>query len=183
MGLLAFILTVSHLRTPNLWVWIVLYPLLAVVGPVAFLIWQVRRGDVTDLDVHFRQQRKWSLLVTILGFLLVWAVMRMGGAPPVLLFMAGMGVLQWLAIYLVTLRWKISVHSASVSGVTLFIVWVFGITVAPLALIIPLVAWSRVKLQRHTPAQVIAGVLLGGVAFSISLGLSPSLQTPGFLIR
>lgn len=183
MGLVAFILTVMQLTTPHLWVWIILYPLFSMIAPLAFLIWQVRRGDVTDLDVHFRQQRKWSLLVTIAGFVLSWIVMRVGGAPPVLLMMAGMGVVQWLAIYLITLRWKISVHSTAASGVVLFMVWSFGTTYAPIALVIPLVAWSRVKLRRHTPAQVFAGILLGCTAFSISLGLSPTLQTPGFLIR
>jgi membrane-associated phospholipid phosphatase len=183
MGLTAFVLTVSQLSTPQLWVWIILYPLLSMVSPVAFLIWQVRRGDVTDLDIHFRQQRKWSLIVTIVGFMVSWIIMRLGGAPPVLLMMAGMGVLQWLAIYLITLRWKISVHSASVSGTILFIIWGFGAPLTPVALVIPLVAWSRVKLRRHTPAQVIAGIVLGCVAFSISLGLSPTLRAPGFLVH
>jgi membrane-associated phospholipid phosphatase len=183
MGLLSFILTIIQLSTPHVWVWAILHPLFAMISPLAFLMWQVRRGHVTDMDVHFRQQRKWSLLVTIAGFVLSWITMQIGGAPPALLMMAGMGIVQWLAIYLITLRWKISVHSASISGVTLFMVWSFGTTVAPLALIIPLVAWSRVKLRRHTPAQVVAGILLGCVAFSISLGLSPTLQTPGFLTR
>ncbi|MCJ7549957.1 MAG: hypothetical protein MUQ30_09785 [Anaerolineae bacterium] len=48
---------------------------------------------------------------------------------------------------------------------------------------IPVVGWSRIKLRRHTPAQVIAGTGLGCLAVAVAVLCSPSLHTPGFLTR
>ena len=181
VALAAFVATLAHLRTSRAWLWVTLYSLLGLVGPLLFLIWQVRRGDVTDFDIHFRQQRKWSLLVTAAGFAVAWLSMLLARAPDLLLLMVGTGLLQWVAVYLISLRWKISIHSASVSGVALFVLWAFGLGAIPVTLAVPLVGWSRVKLRRHTPAQVIGGVLLGGAAFSVALILSPTARAPGLL--
>jgi membrane-associated phospholipid phosphatase len=181
MGLLAFFLILTRLSSPRLWVWTGMYIVLTLIAPLGFLLWQLRRGHVTDLDVHFRQQRTWSFAVTCSGFLLAWSTMLISGAPPVLLLIVGTGLLQWLTLSLITLRWKISVHAASVTGATLFLVWGFGFAATPVAVAVPLVAWSRVKLRRHTPAQVAAGILLGCVAFYIALLLTPSLRVPGIL--
>jgi membrane-associated phospholipid phosphatase len=181
MGLLASFLILTRLPDPQMWVWTGLYILLALVAPLAFLLWQLHQGHVTDIDVHFRQQRTWSFAVTSLGFLLAWMTLALSGAPPVFLLMVGTGLLQWLILCLITLHWKISVHAASVAGTTLFLVWGFGLAATPVVIAVPLVAWSRGKLRRHTPAQVVAGILLGCFAFSIALLLSPSLRIPGVL--
>ncbi|MGC9347135.1 MAG: hypothetical protein ACP5JG_03260 [Anaerolineae bacterium] len=181
VALAAFCVTLAHLATPRAWLWMALYSLLGLVAPLLFLVWQLRRGDVTDLDIHFRQQRKWSLLVTAAGFAVAWVSMSLAQAPGLLLLMVGTGLLQWIAVYVISLRWKISIHSASVSGVVLFVLWAFGLGAVPVTLAVPLVSWSRVKLRRHTPAQVIGGILLGSAAFSIALVLSPTARTPGLL--
>lgn len=179
VALLAFILTVIGLSVSRGWLWIGLYTFLGVIGPLLFLVWQVHRGQVTDLDVHFRQQRKWAFLVTIVSLLLLWAIMVLSGAPALLLLMVSTGLVQWIAIYLITLRWKISVHSTSISGVALFMLWVFGLPATPVVLAVPLVGWSRVKLRRHTPTQVVAGALLGFASFGLALILSPAVKKPG----
>jgi len=182
-GVAASSITLARLTMPGLWQWVSIYVLLAMVAPLVFLIWQVRQGHITDLDIHFRTQRKGSLLVTMSGLALTWLLMNLGGAPPILRFMVGAGLLMWVAIYLVTLRWKISIHAASISEMGFFLVWGLGLSAAPALLVIPVVGWSRVKLRRHTPAQVIAGTGLGCLAVAVAVLCSPSLHTPGFLIR
>jgi len=180
-GIAASSITIARLTMPGLWQWVSVYLLLALVTPVGFLIWQVRQGHVTDLDVYFRKQRKASLLVTIAGLALTWLLMNLGGAPPILRFMVGAGLLTWVAIYLITLRWKISIHATTISEMGFFLVWVFGLSAAPALLAIPAVGWSRVKLRRHTPAQVIAGTGLGCLAVVVAVLCSSSLRAPGFL--
>ncbi len=182
-GVAASSITVARLTVPGLWQWVAIYVLLALAAPLGFLIWQVRQGHVTDLDVYFRKQRKGSLLVTIAGLGLTWLLMNLGSAPPILRFMVGAGLLTWAAIYLVTLRWKISIHAASISGMGFFLVWGFGLGAVPALLAIPAVGWSRVKLRRHTPAQVLAGTGLGCLAVAVAVLCSPGLRTPGFLTR
>jgi membrane-associated phospholipid phosphatase len=85
--------------------------------------------------------------------------------------MVSLAVVQWLAIYLITLRWKISVHSTSATGISLFVVWAFGMRVLPVFLTVPVIAWSRVKLRRHTPLQTLAGIGLGAALFGLVSGL------------
>ena len=80
--------------------------------------------------------------------------------------------LQAFIILNVTLRWKISVHSA-VAAMTGCVVWT--LTGSPLGLSIglPAVMWSRIHLGRHTPAQTSVGAALGTALF---------LPAQGFLL-
>ncbi|MEJ5308327.1 MAG: hypothetical protein WHX52_01025 [Anaerolineae bacterium] len=175
MGLAGLIVVAASMSVPGVWLWSGVYVLMALVAPLLFLIWQVRHGRVTDLDVQLREQRKGSLLVTIGGFGVSWLVMHIGHAPPLLKAMAGAGFVQWLVVFVITLRWKISVHTSSAAGVTLLILHVFGLAAAPLVISIPLIAWSRVKLRRHTLGQTIAGALLGCVVIVGAILLTPAL--------
>jgi membrane-associated phospholipid phosphatase len=175
----AFFTAVSIPAAP--WLWVGVFIFLSLVAPLLFLIWQLRRGDVTDIEIHFRQQRKWALLVTIAGFAITWIAMLVGNAPPILRLLVGTGLVEWSVIFVVTLRWKISIHAASISGMVAYLVWGFGMIAAPALLAIPVVGWSRVKLRHHTPAQVLAGIGLGGLSFAAALVCSPYLIAPGQL--
>ncbi|MDF1513478.1 MAG: hypothetical protein P1S60_06680 [Anaerolineae bacterium] len=175
MGLLPLVLILTSLAMPKLWLWSTVYLFFAMVAPLAFLLWQFSHGHITDLDVHLREQRKASLLVTIAGFSAAWLALLLGGAHPFLIILAGTGVMQWLAIFFITTRWKISVHTASATGVTLLLIRMFGPTTAPLLVSIPLVAWSRIKLRHHTPAQTLAGIGLGLTIFALTILLAPAI--------
>lgn len=175
MGLLALIFVVASLAWSTTWMWLSVYVVMAMIVPMTFLLWQVRHGRVTDLDIQHREQRKGSLLVTITSFAIAWLAMWIGHAPPLLTAMAGMGAVQWLIIYAITLRWKISVHATSAAGATLLILRIVGFAAVPLVITIPLIAWSRVKLRRHTLLQTIAGALLGSGIVVGTILLSPTL--------
>jgi membrane-associated phospholipid phosphatase len=61
----------------------------------------------------------------------------------------------------VTLWWKMSIHAGVAGGTALVLVAVYGpvtLIAAPFAL---LSCWARVRLSAHTPAQVVAGALVG----------------------
>lgn len=175
LGLLPLILIVTSPALPAKWVWTGIYLLLAIIIPLAFLVWQVVRGHVTDLDIHLREQRKATLRVTIVGFGTAWIALAVGRAHPFLIILAATGFLQWLAIYLITLHWKISVHAASATGISLLMIRMFGTPTVPMLISIPLVAWSRIRLRHHTPAQTFAGVCLGLAIFALAVLLTPGL--------
>ncbi len=171
MALYAMVAVALALNTRQTWLWAGLYLLLAVLIPLLFLIVQVQMGNVTDMDIHLREQRQGSLFATTLGSAISWLAMTVGGAHEMVRFMVGLAVAQWLAIYLITLHWKISVHSTTATGISLFVVWAFGMSMLPVLLIIPVIAWSRVKLRRHTPLQTLAGIGLGTGLFLLMSGL------------
>ncbi len=75
----------------------------------------------------------------------------------------------WMAIsvvfiILITLVWKISGHSATVTGLTTILIFSIGASVWWLALTVPVMVWARVSLRRHTLRQTLAGSLLGFAA-------------------
>ena len=64
---------------------------------------------------------------------------------------------------LVTLAWKISIHVAVVAGAVVIVALVFGPVALSLVPLVLLVGWARVALQDHTPAQALAGAVLGAL--------------------
>ena len=165
-------LSAHTVGTPAAWSWAVVYILLAVLAPLLYLFWLVRRGEVTDLDVQLREQRMRPLLVSTAGAAAAWLALSLGTAPRLLVILAGATWLQTTLILGVTLRWKISVHCAAVAGLAVLAWGLVGRAAAPLAIGVPLVVWSRVRLCRHTVAQAIAGTLLGLTVFSTLLSLT-----------
>ncbi|MCX7681389.1 MAG: phosphoesterase PA-phosphatase [Anaerolineae bacterium] len=146
--------------TTHAWALAGVYALLAIVIPLAYLVWLVRRGQVTDLDVQLREQRKKPMLFTLLCGALAWAALTVSGAPTQMRALAGALWVQMGLVFIITLWWKISVHCSSAATVTTLTGCLAG-TLLPLVIALPLIAWSRVRLRRHTPAQTIAGTLLG----------------------
>jgi 5'-nucleotidase len=74
--------------------------------------------------------------------------------------LAGALCLQTTLIFAITTVWKISVHSAAAAATATLAWWLIG-TPLPLLVGVPIIAWSRVRLQRHSVAQTVAGASLG----------------------
>jgi hypothetical protein len=69
-------------------------------------------------------------------------------------------------------RWiKLSAHLAFAGFTTLVLGWIGRGYAIPIALFIPLLAWSRLALSRHTFPEVIGGLVLGVVTATIMLSL------------
>ncbi|MBN1977724.1 MAG: hypothetical protein JW918_10010 [Anaerolineae bacterium] len=163
----AMALAAAVLTDPRAWMWAGLYVLLTVVTPVLYLIWLKHRGLITDLDVQQREQRTKPMLFTLACGGLAWLALAAGAAPALMTLLAGVLWLQMIVILCITLRWKISVHCATAASVAT-VACVLLKTPLPL-LGVPIVAWSRVRLRRHTLAQTVAGSFLGFALFLTAL--------------
>jgi membrane-associated phospholipid phosphatase len=62
---------------------------------------------------------------------------------------------------LITTRWKISLHVSNIAGTATLVAVTYGVGASLLLLLIPLVAWARIKIGAHTLWQALAGALLG----------------------
>lgn len=134
--------------------------------PLVVLLVLVRLGKVTDHHVSDRRQRAPVLLMALaciaVGLLLLDTV----NAPQsvtamVLAVVGGVAVLAVVSPF-----WKMSGHAAAVSCAAVVLVLMLGAAWAPLLLLVPAVGWSRVVLRAHTPGQVVAGSLFGGVVMA-----------------
>lgn len=146
--------------------------------PLLVLLVLVRLGKVTDHHVSDRKQRAPVLLMALgciaVGLLVLTAVDAPRSVTAmVLAVVGGVAVLAAVSPF-----WKMSGHAAAVSCAAVVLVLMLGAAWAPLLLLVPAVSWSRVVLRAHTPAQVVAGSLFGGVVMA---GIWWLLQ--GWLVR
>jgi membrane-associated phospholipid phosphatase len=133
---------------------------------MVYILWQVHQGQLSDLDIQLRKQRARPLLLSIACSGLAWLIMALSAAPVELAILAGALWLQMVVVMGITLRWKISMHSTAAAGAAT-VIWSLVGTPLPLLIGVPLIAWSRVRLHRHTLSQTVAGAALGfGVVFA-----------------
>lgn len=139
--------------------------------PFAFIVLGVRRGSWTDKHVRVREQRAVPLLVTMASVLTGITLLVVFEAPREV-FALVVAMLAGLAMtILVTTWWKVSIHTAVASGVAVVLILAHGAWMAWLLPGVAVIGWSRVALRDHTPAQTVAGALLGGLAAAVVFGL------------
>ena len=143
------------------WGWMGVYTLLVVVMPLLYLVWLLKQGQITDIHLRVREQRTRPLLVTVAATVVAWGILHFGAAPQLLVALAAATSLQTIIFLAITLRWKISFHSASAAGMAVM-AWMFlGNAAIWFVMSVPVIAWARVRLQRHTASQTFAGAILG----------------------
>ncbi|MDI3318037.1 MAG: phosphatase PAP2 family protein [Bacillota bacterium] len=147
--------------------------LAAVALPLSVLAAGRRLGWWSHPDLVDRGERSLFLPVAWTGSVLAW-LSALRWAPASWLPTGFAVVVVWLAgVWLITLRWKISLHTGAIGAMAGALALVPARAGQPgLALLLFLAAtllaavvgWSRLRLRRHTPAQVVAGYLFGAVS-------------------
>lgn len=140
---------------------LLLVALVALVPVAALMARQVRSGSWANVDASDRSERPLLFAVGILALAaLLGTVLLL--RPGSFLVRGVIGALTLLAVCALATRWiKVSLHMAfaALAATTLLLLgspagW------GPLALI-PALAWSRLALRRHRPAEVALGLLAG----------------------
>jgi membrane-associated phospholipid phosphatase len=79
--------------------------------------------------------------------------------------LAIMSLVEVAIISVITLYWQISMHAMAITGATMAIGIIINTPLAILTIpLIVLVGAARLSLDRHTPAQVFAGAMVGALA-------------------
>jgi len=131
--------------------------------PTIFTFIAVKQGWIQDVLLSRREDRTGPMLIAAFGAIVTLITFyKMGVPADILVFLMAL-ILVLTVIIFITLFWKISVHAATITVVTITINMLTGGEFWYLLLLIPIVAWSRVYRKKHSIAQVIAGVLTGGV--------------------
>lgn len=168
----ALVLAVVALRsaasTGEALLWGAVAILFVTVIPFAYIVRGVRRRTLTDHHVRRREQRTLPLLFGIASVVVLLALVVLLGAPHDLIALIVATVAGLAISLLITLFWKISVHAGATAGAFTILAILFGPWFLLFSPLVALIAWSRVELGDHTPAQVIAGTGVGAaVAFTV----------------
>jgi hypothetical protein len=143
--------------------WALTYTVMVCLLPAVYIGLMVWRGRITDLHMEVRRERIRPFIVSLIGTTLAWWMLRLMGAPPLLPNFALVSLVLLGAMFLVTLVWQISMHSMSITCAVVATGALYGPGAALLlSPLIPVVGAARLKLRRHTLAEVVAGVALGG---------------------
>lgn len=145
-------------------VWALTYGVLVCLLPMLYVVWMVRRGRISDIHMRFRQERLRPFIISVVCAAAAWITLRLMNAPPVVPLVAVFTLIQLTVIAVITLVWQISMHTMSMACAVVATGVLFGplpaLLVSPL---VPLVGAARLKLERHTLSQVVAGALLGAL--------------------
>lgn len=143
--------------------WGVLVALTSSILPMAVIIWGARSGRWDSHHVRNREGRLVPFLVLIVLSLVGLGLLLALGAPwPVI----ALDVIMLATLFVtgaITVRWKVSMHAAVCAGAAVVLVVTYGPAWWLSLLLVAGVAWSRVRVRDHTPAQVVVGSVLGAV--------------------
>jgi membrane-associated phospholipid phosphatase len=159
---LALVVAWASSPTPAMAVlWGAIAALFASVLPYGLILRGVRRGRLSDRNISLREQRVRFGGVAITSILLGLGVLAAWDAPADMVALLASIAVGVACGWVITLWWKISVHAAIAAGAATVLTLVFGPALLAAWPLVALIAWSRVQVGDHSPAQVLAGVALG----------------------
>ena len=127
-------------------------------------VWMWIKNRDIDFDITDKDERTFPLLFGVASYLIGAIVLFIAGAPPAVTVLMFCYFSSTLLTIFITFFWKISLHSMGIAGPAAAMIYVFG---SPgLLFLFPLfmVMWSRIYLNKHTLAQVVAGAIMGFVS-------------------
>jgi len=155
------------------WMMVVLVFILTGLLPMLLALLMARLGIIKSLHLEQREERIWPFIITAIFYYLAFYLLRQLDLSPVfMVFMLGAFVTVVVGL-LVTFFWKISVHMIGMggmvgafTGLSLKMMIDIPLVIMVLIMLSGLTGFARLKLQAHTPMQVLGGFLSGFVIFT-----------------
>ncbi len=140
------------------------------VVPMVFFLTMLYHKQLSNWDMDKRRQRLPIYLFTLVCHLGgLWLAHELGRVELVRILSVFYGVA--ITFFLVTLKWKISLHAGVNAGLITTINMFYGWHLWWLYGLLYLVMWARVYQKHHTWEQVLAGAVIGGGVVGVGLGL------------
>jgi membrane-associated phospholipid phosphatase len=169
MATASLLLVAIYAGTSVIWRSICVFLLIGIGLPTLYVFWLVKKKMVSDFHIPIRSQRirpmVFMLVTTVISLFLLNGL----HTPQFVMILSVAAFGQLIAIFVITLKWKISGHAAAVSTFSV-LCWLFYGSIAGFAFIlIPIVIWARLRLRRHTPLQTLGGTVLGLLTLAVAI--------------
>jgi membrane-associated phospholipid phosphatase len=152
----------SATSTPEALRWLGLTVLFTWLVPVVVVLIALWLRYIDDIYIARREQRLLPLSLGGVSIAVGLATLGWLGAPREIVALVWAMVVGVFVTLAITLAWKISFHAAVAAGALGILALAFGGAALLAAPVLGLIGWARVRMGAHTPAQVYAGVLIGG---------------------
>jgi len=143
--------------------WLLVSLAITILPVLSVIIYLVRKQRLESPFTNVRKQRTKIYLVAGACAGIGCIIFPYLGAPLALraAFVAGLSAV--VVFMCVNLLWKISLHTAFVTASVTVLIILYGSIAAVTVVLVPLIAWSRIELKHHSPAQVAAGAFLAAL--------------------
>ncbi|MFT7585177.1 MAG: hypothetical protein ACI9EW_001600 [Cellvibrionaceae bacterium] len=143
--------------------WGIAYGLLVSLFPIIVVLLMLHFGYVEELHISNTRERRIPYLAAISGSLVMWGLAYYFNLQDRFLHFALFNVLNLVMLFLITIYWLISMHTAGAAAFSALIGVIWGWVPAfliGLPVLISVTA-ARLYLRRHSPAQAFGGIFLG----------------------
>lgn len=158
---LAIVLAVGFAMNEGLrWRFLGIILFVDAVVPMIFFLMMLYHKQIKDWDIQNRMERIPLYLFTLVCHLGgIWLAQELGKSELVGVLMVF--YVTAMVFFLITLKWKISLHAGVNAVLFTAINMFYGFKYLPLYGLLYLVMWARVHQKHHTWAQVLWGAGLG----------------------
>jgi len=144
------------------------YTMIFLIAISFFVIYGVHKKFFTDLDVSVRSQRPLLFSVgLVMTLIYLWGLSFLNG-PKILTIVTVGFIVGVLLMALLNTRLKVSFHVTTVSALLFTMAIVYQGYYYLTLLLIPVVAWARLKIKKHTLPETLVGACFG---ILLSLGM------------
>ncbi len=132
----------------------------ATVIPVLSLYLFAKSGMTSGIDVPDRRSRPIPFAMAISSYSAGSAILMAMHSPVQITSFMLCYLVNTIFMALISLRWKISIHATGIAGPAVILLYAMGAAALPFILLAIPVAWARISLKAHTPAQVAAAFIV-----------------------
>lgn len=160
---LAIILLLSFVSTSDTrdaLKWALIAVVFSVLPVFLAIMYLVHKGSLDAVFTDIRRQRTKVYLLAGLSAIVSCIILALLRAPSILVSAFATGLLTIVIFLCINLWWKISLHTALVAASVTVLVMLYGWVATAAVALVPLTAWSRVELKRHSLAQAAIGAIL-----------------------
>jgi membrane-associated phospholipid phosphatase len=143
--------------------WSLILVMVSVLPVFSVVLYLAHKDKLEGIFINVRRQRNKIYLLATLCAGAGAVILIFGGAPRMLTatFVAGLAA---IVVFMgINFWWKISLHTAFAAASVTVLTIVYGLSGALAVMLVPPVAWARIELEHHSPAQAAAGALLATV--------------------
>jgi membrane-associated phospholipid phosphatase len=156
--------------------WATIYGLLVSLAPILFVLYLLKTGRITELHMSDTRERHLPYLSAFFFSAVTFGLVTLFQGPELMRCLTVFNMVELALLGIINIFTLISIHTTGVMASMIVVGLVFGWAASLLVLpFVITISWVRLYLKRHTPAQIVAGLVLGVVSV-VSLTLIGCFQ-------